>query len=504
MTDGTGGIERRNLPHAFSLVMRKKCKSYPKISLICKSRYISIDYPSNNPMRMKGLRFFVRYMLLALFVACLYFPGSLYAQQDEGYVKTGWTFGALPAISYSSDLGFQYGGLINLYYFGDGSTYPKYMHSMYAEVSRYTKGSGVNRLFYDSEYLIPNIRITSDLSFLTEKALDFYGFNGYDAAYVPAFEDEDDPAYISRMFYRHERQMFRFTTDFQGALAGDAFRWVAGIGIISNRVGSVDIDGLNKGRDEEDKLPDVPGLYDRYIDWGLIGEDEKEGGWANHLKLGLVYDTRDFEPNPMKGMWTEVVLFAAPSFFGNGDFGYTKVSATHRQYFTLIKDRLAFAYRLNYQGTLSGDVPFFMQPYMISSFTLSSNHDGLGGSKTLRGVLRNRVVGDAVAFGNAEFRWKVYSTMFLNQDLYLAVNTFADAGKVLKKIDMPHHSELLVIDGFVPENVFRDNEEALHVALGAGLKIVMNQNFIVSIDYGKALDVRDGNGGLYIGLNYLF
>jgi hypothetical protein len=32
----------------------------------------------------------------------------------------------------------------------------------------------------------------------------------------------------------------------------------------------------------------------------------------------------------------------------------------------------------------------------------------------------------------------------------------------------------------------------------------MNQNFIVAIDYGKALDKRDGTSGIYIGLNFLF
>ena len=85
---------------------------------------------------MKGLRFFVRYMMLAVVTAYFCFPLGLLAQQDEDYVKTGWTFGALPAVSYNTDLGFQYGGLVNLYYFGDGSTYPNYMHSVYAEVSR--------------------------------------------------------------------------------------------------------------------------------------------------------------------------------------------------------------------------------------------------------------------------------------------------------------------------------------------------------------------------------
>jgi hypothetical protein len=420
-----------------------------------------------------------------------------------GVVKTGWTFGALPAISYNSDLGFQYGALINLYYFGDGTTYPKYMHSLYGEVSRYTKGSGINRMFYDSEYLIPGIRITSDLSLLTEKALDFYGFNGYEAPYHAAFEDEEDPDYISRMFYRHDRQMFRFTTDFQGGIIGREFRWIAGFGLLHNRVGPVDVQSLNEGKDEVDKLPEVPGLYDKYVEWGLIGEEEKDGGWTNHLKLGLVYDTRDFEPHPMRGVWSEVVLFVAPAFLGNGDFGYTKLSATHRQYFTLVEDKLSLAYRVNYQGTLGGTVPFYMQPYMISSFSASSNTDGLGGSKTVRGMLRNRVVGDAFVFGNAELRWKFLSTVLFNQDIYLAMNAFLDAGQVVGKIDLP---VLLGADRpIIPERLAPgQEEEGLHTTVGAGLKVVMNRNFIVSADFGKALDERDGGSGLYIGLNFLF
>jgi hypothetical protein len=440
-----------------------------------------------------------------LVVAALFFTNKVHAQEDEK-VKTGWTFGALPAISYNSDLGFQYGALVNFYYFGDGTSYPKYMHSLYGEVSRYTKGSGINRFFYDSEYLIPNIRVTSDFSYLTEKALDFYGFNGYDAVYNPSWEDDTDPDYISRMFYRHERKMLRIMTDFQGALVGKELRWVAGFGILHNDIAPVDIEALNKGKDEEDKLPDVPGLYDKYVEWGIIGEDEKDGGWSNNIKLGLVYDTRDFEPNPMKGLWSEVVLFAAPGFLGNGDFGYTKISATHRQYFTLVKEKLSFAYRLNYQGTVSGKVPFYMQPYMINSFSNSSNTDGLGGSKTVRGMLRNRVVGDAFAFGNAEFRWKFFRSVVFGQNLYLGLNLFADAGTVLKKIefeepefDVPVKALSLERDDF-----FLTDEETIHATLGAGLRIVLNENFIVAIDYGRPFDKRDGGGGLYIGLNYLF
>lgn len=439
---------------------------------------------------------------LFLFVTMM----GLLAQDEQASepkrIKTGWTFGALPAVSYNTDLGFQYGALVNFFYYGDGKTYPKYLHSLYGEVSRYTKGSGINRFFYDSEHLIPGIRITSDLSYLTEKALDFYGFNGYDAVFNKEWSDDTDTAnYVSRMFYRHERKMFRFMTDFQGKFGYKPLRWVAGFGVLKNTIAPVDIERLNKGKDDEDKLPDVPGLYDKYVEWGVIDAGEKDGGWSNYLKVGLVFDTRDFEPNPMKGIWSEVVLFAAPGFLGNGDYGFAKISATHRQYFTLVKDKLSFVYRLNYQGTIGGKVPFYMQPYMINSFSNSSNTDGLGGSKTLRGVMRNRVVGDGFAYGNAEFRWKFFRTELWKQNIYLGLNTFVDAGQVLQKTEINTTN--------VPASVnlkdyFLDGDEKMHASYGAGLGIVMNENFIVAVDYGRPFDKRDGSGGIYIGLNYLF
>lgn len=37
--------------------------------------------------------------------------------------KTGWGFGILPCLTFSSDMGFQYGVFGDLYNYGDGSTY---------------------------------------------------------------------------------------------------------------------------------------------------------------------------------------------------------------------------------------------------------------------------------------------------------------------------------------------------------------------------------------------
>ena len=44
-------------------------------------------------------------------------------------IKTGWNFGILPSVAYDADYGFQGGVLTNIYYYGDGSQYPEYIHS---------------------------------------------------------------------------------------------------------------------------------------------------------------------------------------------------------------------------------------------------------------------------------------------------------------------------------------------------------------------------------------
>ena len=61
------------------------------------------------------------------------------AQDTTKHIRTGWNFGVLPSVAFDADLGFQYGALTNIYYFGDGSTYPDYLHSFYAEAAYTTK-----------------------------------------------------------------------------------------------------------------------------------------------------------------------------------------------------------------------------------------------------------------------------------------------------------------------------------------------------------------------------
>ncbi|MBN1598943.1 MAG: BamA/TamA family outer membrane protein [Bacteroidales bacterium] len=445
-----------------------------------------------------------------LFITILFFVISQNIQaqtadtlsKKKERVRKGWSFGAVPAIAYDTDIGFKYGGVVNFYDYGDGTIYPEYKHSLFFEWSRTTKGSGINQFMYDSEYLIPGIRITAEASYLTERALDFYGFNGYESYYNAAFEDDSDTAnYISRLYYRQERKMLRLRADFQGRFFNDKFRWLAGVTHYNIKTDTIDIKLLNRGTPEDEKLPPAGGgLYGQYVGWNVIPEDQIYGGSSTLIKIGLVYDTRDNEPNPMRGVWSEIILFVSPGFLGSNSYSFTKLSIVHRQYFTIFPDRLSFVYRIAYQDKLTGKMPYYMLPFIFNGGN-SLDRDGLGGAKTLRGILRNRIVGEDYLFGNFEFRWKFFKAVVFNQNIYLALNFFSDMGMVTQKYKIDTSS---VPPDQEYQDMFPDDKEKLHISYGTGFHVALNQNFIVAFNYGLAADKRDGKQGFYINLNWLF
>jgi outer membrane protein assembly factor BamA len=439
--------------------------------------------------------------LLFLFISAL----ALSVTGQEKKIKTGWKFGgALPAITFDSDLGFQYGALVEFYNYGDGSRYPDFFDHIYMEASRFTKGSGIYRMMFESNHIIPGVHWTSDLSYLPDQANHFYGFNGYESVFHQSWMNEDDPEYKTRMFYRFERNQFRFKNDFQGILAGEHFKWTAGFAFQKFSIGSVDIEKLNKGKDV--LLPTVdeePGLFELYQDWNIIPEDETSGGWVNTLKAGVAWDSRDNRPNPMKGLWTETGFELAPKFMGN-DWGFAKFYFTHRQYFTLVEDDLALVYRLGYQTTVGGHSPFFYQSQLITSMLTGATSEGLGGASSLRGVLRNRVIGDGFFYGNVELRWKPLRFNLFNQDIYIGLNAFYDFGRVTDPIDLPSNLPSQFITQAAFYQFFNPGGEKLHQSAGISIMPVMNQNFVIAVDIGKAFNSQDGNIGFSIGLNYLF
>jgi hypothetical protein len=491
--------------------------------------------------------------LLVLFLFVAFASMNLYSQESEEArtkeqdpqeleqkktidpdAKKGWSFGVLPTITYNSDLGFQYGGLIDLYYYGDGTVYPKYLERYYLEISKFTKGSGINRFSMESNRIFKNRTVFIDVNYQPDEQFDFLGGNGYETMYNTAWIDPEDPNYKSRMFYKNQTKRLKAKLDVLHPM-GDNWFWVSGIEYYNYSVNTLDSKKFNDGRDADDMITptdSLPGLWDRFKEWGIIDAKNVDGGSFTGLKLGVMYDSRNNWTLATEGMWSEATLIYAPKWLGTSGTSFVKLNITHRHYFNLINDKLSFAYRLGYSGNLWGDEPYYAMPIMYSVMIKGATDEGLGGSRSLRGTRRNRVVGDGELYGNMELRWKFVKFKMFNQNFYLATNLFFDAGQAVQLLPLEdkineiqtnidnlddtntwgiyaigaeyNDQGSIIQNGETIDDYFNFGAEKLHMSFGLGLKIAMNENFVVSVDYGKTLNEQDGPSGMYVGLNYAF
>ena len=444
-------------------------------------------------------------------VTSLLLPLALTLPAQEKHVRKGWTFGVLPSVAYDADLGLQYGALTNIYYFGDGSTYPDYLHSFYAEAAYTTKHFGIFRFAYDSKYLIPKHRLSIDLTYLPDQMCDFYGFNGYSSSYIPEYSSQGDIFYISRAYYKYRRDLFRFSADIQGPLAGKLC-WNAGAGLLHFGVGPVDVKRLNSfTKKKEKQLPDTTTLFDQYVALGYISQDEASGGLHPYLHAGITYDTRDRQQNPTHGVHADAFLTWYAGIGNMEKYNNLKLNVNWRNYLPIASDRLIFAYRIGTQLNLAGDCPFYLNTYLNQLYMQRVIYEGLGGANSVRGMMRNRVLARGVAFANFEFRAQLFSFKVSKNMFYVGLNPFMDAGMVVQPYDrVATDPWQFVRTDPNPEkpDLFYDESRLYspHLTGGCGLKVAMNDNFVLSIDWATAFDRQD-NGkfiNLYFNIRYMF
>jgi len=450
------------------------------------------------------------------------------AQEKKDLVKTGWNLGPLPVVAYDADKGFQLGAILQLFNYGDGTNYPNYNSKWYLEASFFTKGSTLFQLMYDDKTLIPGVRWSSAISLAFDKGMDFNGFNGYQSYYDyqsiaagKAGEQYTLPSgtvstALFSPFYKINRTQLLAKSDFIGKIT-DHFKWEAGYHASYFKQGSIDYDNINKGKKEGQEYPATePTLYDYYRKWGLISDDEAEGGFTSSLRLGLVFDTRNKEGAPSRGIWAEGHVTLAPKWLGTRNDFY-RYSLTFRHYVPIVKnDILTFAYRLNYEGTFGNNAPYYILPY-ITVMGENCDKDGYGGYRNLRGVMRNRVVGLDVACYTAEFRWRFVKFHIGKQNIALGLNAFSDGAMATRGRDLTYKGDptdlksKAIYDKFIRQDMATDLP---HVTVGAGFRFIMNENFIVAAEYGMPISNmvkkdnpiygQDGKGAFYVNIGYLF
>ena len=427
-------------------------------------------------------------------------------------VKTGYNFGPLPAVAFDADKGFQLGALLNIYDFGDGSTYPNTRQQWYFEASFFTKGSQQYIVSYDNRFLIPGVRWSSSLTLYNDKAMDFYGFNGYmsyfDFEKVAAGKDKSNKdMYIYTPKYRINRLSLLFKSDFVGNIWDNKLFWEAGYHLSYFKQGAINRDKINKNKEEYKMFPDTEKtLFEQYREWGLISDKEANGGLNSTLRAGLLFDTRDKEGAPSRGIWAEAHITLAPKWLGTTN-PYYRYSLTFRHYVPIVKnDILTFAYRLNYEGCIGKSSPYYVTPNM-TTMGQQYDRDGMGGYRTVRGIMRNRVQGLDMATYTAELRWRFVNFTLWKQNIAFGLNLFSDGTWVTRGFDMTFKGDEKFRAEYEEYMAKGQAKDAPHITAGAGLRFIMNQNFIVAFEYGLPvgkLRQQDGKGAFYINTGFLF
>lgn len=207
----------------------------------------------------------------------------------------------------------------------------------------------------------------------------------------------------------------------------------------------------------------------------LVGCDGGREGW---LRLGLSYDTRDFEPDPNTGVFADLAIDLATVALGS-EYDYARVLGAVRGYWSPAPAAvdLVLAGRAFLQVQTAG-TPF----HSLDALPFTEDfHIGLGGHRTLRGYRQDRFVGRTMAATTAELRWTFWRFRAARQKFALIAVPFVDLGRSF------------------------DSSKALTLAdwragYGGALRISWNLATIVTIDYG----VSSEDTGLYINFRHMF
>lgn len=408
--------------------------------------------------------------------------------QAASEIKQGWGIGPLPRVGYDADNGFNCGLQLSLNNFKDGKLYPNPYNSAYLDFSWYQKGIWNFILSYDNRSLIPGARVCSAIQFCDDQFSSFYGLNGYQSNFdmtLFPFQGEPGGGQAGR-FYGTHRRFVNCKVDAVGEILPH-FGWEAGYHLIW-----IDIN------DPVEKGPGCYGggnyLYDLYGKWGLIPQSQLHGGFNSEIRAGLVYDTRDSEASPSRGMWAEGHVIAAPSWLGTS-VPYARFSLNWRHYVPLYRDRLTFAYRVVYQGFFNDDAPWYMMPF----YTVCGpqfDRDGVGGFRTLRGIMLNRIQGLHTSFFNTELRWRFFDFRAFGQNVSLCASSFFEGGAAVKPFNLDYNATGMATATEAEKSLYAryvDNSspDRLHLSTGAGFRAIFNRNFIIVLEWGKALNSTD-------------
>jgi hypothetical protein len=203
------------------------------------------------------------------------------------------------------------------------------------------------------------------------------------------------------------------------------------------------------------------------------------GGNLNTIRAGLVYDTRDFEPDPNNGIFLETTHERSMKSIGS-EYEFNRNLASGRFFYSPAPNvfkKLVVAGRATVVQT-NGDAPFYEYRNMWGT---EGNQVGLGGRTTLRGYKQDRFLGQVMGFGNLELRWKFASIATEKSTFDFQIVPFVDFGRVW-------------------DGAERMNLKDYKYSYGLGFRIPWNQSTIIYFDYAISREDRQ----LFVNFQHIF
>jgi len=423
-------------------------------------------------------------------------------QDDIDKKVVGGYVTGLPLVNSDPNTGFGFGA--RAFYFNNGKRdgamfeYTPYRLRTYAQAFFTTKGWQFHTIDFDAPYLFDSpYRLRANVVFEKNTSANYYGagerslepfrFPGQPGAeyarhseFVTAISqvDASGTAYSRFNHYELLRPVINATVerDFFGGV-------VRALGGVS--VGYVDVrlyDGQRVNANDpatgQRDVAALQGASQLGLDCASGQAIGCGGGAHNMIKLGLAYDTRDFEPDPNRGVFVDLTGEFSSKAWGSR-WDYARLTFSPRVYWSPFPELtdLVVASRIVYSIQSDG-VPFHAMNTL--AFT-DTDRTGLGGLRTLRGYKQDRFIGKVAALGNLELRWTFAKFRALSQRWGLMVVPFVETGRVFDSMD-------------------KLSFKRWKTSYGGGFRVAWNQATIIVVDYGRS----DEDSGLYINFNHPF
>jgi hypothetical protein len=420
-------------------------------------------------------------------------PADLARKSERGHL-TG-----VPLAAYSVDFGFGAGARGYYFWNGDRSdarfAYTPYLHRIFLQVFATSGGVQYHWLDYDApEIWRTPYRIRSAIVVARNTAAGYYGygevgrtlrfpgspdaFSSYDdyRAALRRVDETTGTAYTKYNAVDALRPVLLFGVE--RSFLGKRLRVLGGVGASYARIRDYTgarVDAVDASGAEVEAAQAPTKLREDCAAGVLAG---CSGGRDNYARLAVSYDTRDFEPDPNRGVFADLEVDLGTVALG-GEYTYAKMLAAVRGWWSPFPERadLVLAGRVLAQVQSRGTP---LAAMTIMPFTEDPRY-GMGGHRTMRGFRQDRFVGYFETLANAELRWTFARTAIKRQRLAFIAAPFFDYGRAFDSVS-----------GFSPRG--------WRPSYGGALRVSWNLSTLGTFEYG----ISSEGTGFYANFGHMF